>query len=272
MTHLSDDDLVLHHCGELPEADAHMVSCTSCAARARDLAAVLASIPDDVPERGEHYGLEVWQRIRPHLEPHVPWWKPALVRWGLAATAVVLIAASSFVAGRFSRVPSKSDVTATTTRSTGADSQGHSGNTGLDPHSAPGDDESIRRVLLLSVADHLERSDRVLTDIMNTPGGADISVEQQWAADLVAANRLYRQDAVDADETSVAAVLDELERTLLDIVHRPADTSSEDFDQLRRRIDSAALLFKVRVMSNELRQQQLAPDAPAPKRSTTPIS
>ena len=264
MTHLSDDDLVLHHCGELPEADAHMVSCTSCAARARDLAAVLASIPDDVPERGEHYGLEVWQRIRPHLEPHVPWWKPALVRWGLAATAVVLIAASSFVAGRFSRVPSKSDVTAT--RATGADDSA-----GRNPRSGSGD-ESIRRVLLLSVADHLERSDRVLTDIMNTPGGADISVEQQWAADLVAANRLYRQDAVDADETSVAAVLDELERTLLDIVHRPADTSSQDFDQLRRRIDSAALLFKVRVMSNELRQQQLAPDAPVPERSTTPIS
>jgi hypothetical protein len=186
------------------------------------------------------------------------------VRWGLAAAAVLLIAASSFVAGRFSRVPSKSDVTAT--RATGADDSA-----GRNPRSGSGD-ESIRRVLLLSVADHLERSDRVLTDIMNTPGGADISVEQQWAADLVAANRLYRQDAVDADETSVAAVLDELERTLLDIVHRPADTSSQDFDQLRRRIDSAALLFKVRVMSNELRQQQLAPDAPVPERSTTPIS
>ncbi|HTM05289.1 MAG TPA: hypothetical protein VL173_17385 [Vicinamibacterales bacterium] len=271
MTHLSDDDLVLHHYGELPEADAHVVSCTSCAARARELATVLGSISDAVPERGEHYGLEVWQRIRPHLEPHRPWWKLSLVRWGLAAAAVALIAVSSFVAGRFWRVPSKSDVTATATRSTGADARGHSGDA-TNPGSAPGDDESIRRVLLLSVADHLERSDRVLTDIMNTPGGADISVEQQWAADLVAANRLYRQDALDADETSVAAVLDELERTLLDIVHRPADTSSEDFDQLRRRIDSAALLFKVRVMSNELRHQQLAPDAPAPKRSTTPIS
>jgi hypothetical protein len=270
MTHLTDDELVLQYYGELPDADAHVASCTACAARARDLAALLATVPDDVPERDERYGLEVWQRIRPRLEARRPWWQLSGARWGLAAAAV-LIAVSSFVAGRFSGVPSKSDVTAT--RSIGVDARGRAGNAaGRGSRGGPANDDPIRRVLLLSVADHLERSDRVLTDIMNTPGGADISVEQQWAADLVAANRLYRQDALDADETSVAAVLDELERTLLDIVHRPADTSSEDFDQLRRRIDSAALLFKVRVMSNELRQQQLEPDARAPERSTTPIS
>jgi hypothetical protein len=255
MTHCSDDDLVLHHYGESPEAGAHVAGCPSCALRARELAMFLTTLPDDGPERGEHYGLEVFHRVRPHLEARHPWWaalaRPA-VRWATAATAVVVIGAAGFVAGRFSIVPSNTPVT-TTARETAA-----------------GDAQMERRVLLLSVADHLERSDRVLTDIMNTPGSADISAEQQWASDLVAANRLFRQDALDAEEASVADVLDELERTLLDIVHRPADTTPADLDGLRRRIDSAALLFKVRVMTNELRQQQLAPDAS--KHSSTPIS
>jgi len=165
----------------------------------------------------------------------------------------VALVASSFVAGRLSMTSTSAPAVAPT-RTASVDVS--------DPQLA-------RRVLLLSVADHLERSDRVLTDIMNSPA-ADLSVEQQWAGDLIAANRLFRQDAVDANEASVANVLDELERALLDVVHQPSDAPA-DLDQIRRRIDSAALLFKVRVLSNELRQRELGPDAPL-KNSTTPIS
>ena len=114
------------------------------------------------------------------------------------------------------------------------------------------------RILLTSVADHLDRSERVLTDIMNASDRGDISTEQRWASDLLDASRLYRQDAVDAGEQSVASVLDELERSLLEIVHSPSRISAADLEQIRRRIDAAALLFKVRVMSDELRQREAA--------------
>ena len=127
------------------------------------------------------------------------------------------------------------------------------------------DDASSRRVLLLTVADHLERSERMLTDIVNASAGADISTEQAWADDLLAASRLYRQDAIDTDEMSVASVLDELERTLLEIVHRPATATAADLEEMRRRIDSAALMFKVRVLSNELRARELDTPSPAPQ-------
>jgi hypothetical protein len=256
MTHCSDDDLVLHYYGELADADEHLAGCRACAERARELGLLLASVTSDVPERGEQYGRDVWSRVQPHLQRpgsgrganilrSVP------VRWALAAAAMIALVASSFVAGRLSMRPSP----------------------GLAPTRAAStiaDPQLARRVLLLTVAEHLERSDRVLTDVMNAAGGDDISAEQRWADDLIAANRLYRQDALDADEASVASVLDELERALLDIVHRPSDAHDVDLDEIRRRIDSAALLFKVRVMSNELRQQQLGPDAP--DRSSTPIS
>jgi len=161
------------------------------------------------------------------------------------------LVATSFFAGRFSMAPAPSPTVAPSRAVVNT----------ADPQFA-------RRVLLLSVADHLERSDRVLTDIMNAPA-ADLSMEQQWADDLIAANRLYRQDALDANEASVANVLDELERALLDVVHRPADAPA-DLDQIRRRIDSAALLFKVRVLTNELRERQL--DSDVPSTSAAPIS
>jgi hypothetical protein len=174
------------------------------------------------------------------------------MRWALAAAAALALVATSFFAGRLSMAPAASPTVAPTRAAVNT----------AEPQLA-------RRVLLLSVADHLERSDRVLTDIMNAPAG-DLSMEQQWADDLIAANRLYRQDALDANEASVANVLDELERALLDVVHRPADAPA-DLDQIRRRIDSAALLFKVRVLTNELRERQLDSDVSSTS-AAAPIS
>jgi hypothetical protein len=63
----------------------------------------------------------------------------------------------------------------------------------------------------------------------------------------------------DSGERSIAAVLDELERALLDIVHSPSDATPADLEEIHQRLDSAALLFKVRVLSGELRRQQLEP-------------
>jgi hypothetical protein len=130
-----------------------------------------------------------------------------------------------------------------------------------------------QRILLTSVAEHLDRSERILTDIMNTTNGGDISTEQRWAEDLVSTSRLYRQEAVDVGEQSVASVLDELERNLLEVVHSPSHVTAAQLDDVRRRIDAAALLFKVRVLGDELRQRELAmPAAPHARAITSQIS
>src|SRR6185295_9167892 len=152
------------------------------------------------------------------------------------------------------------------------------GNAGLAPggatavggSAAAGD--TRQRILLTSVAEHLDRSERVLTDIMNRPDTGDISNEQRWADDLLATSRLYRQDAADAGEQSVAAVLDTLERSLLEIVNSPAKITAADLEQIRRRIDAAALLFKVRVMGEELRQRELTRERSTPRTPTQKVS
>jgi hypothetical protein len=260
--HFTEDDLTLYYYGEgrrRHDIERHLESCDGCAATYREITATLAMIAaPEVPERGDQYGLEIWQRIRHKLPEQEPsGWAAlgAFLRPGrlafAAAAAMLMIAA--FVAGRVwpgqpSPVPAVSAPQTAAASAAGADSR--------------------QRILLTSVADHLDRSDRVLTDIMNAPRG-DISTEQRWAADLLDASRLYRQDAVDAGEGSVASVLDELERSLLEIVHSPSRISAADLEQIRRRIDAASLLFKVRVMSDELRRREDAPERSTPRSSTS---
>lgn len=248
MSHLTDDDLVLHHYRDphcRGRVEAHLARCAECAAAYRELAAALELVPPiEIPERNERYGLEVWQRIRPRLPERtagsVFGWTDR--RIPAVAAAVVLFAA---VAMWSWGLPSASPV------------QDPAPMSAVSPPAAEDAVLESRRILLLSVADHLERSDRVLTDFMNAPAGIDISVEQGWAEDLVWTGRIYRQNALEANEQSVAAVLDDLERTLLDIVHVPPQPADAELSGVRRRVESAALLFKVRVLRDELHDQQI---------------
>jgi hypothetical protein len=264
--HYSEDDLTLYYYGEGRRREAierHLAGCSACASLYRDISGTLALIAaPEVPERGDQYGLEVWQRIRHKLpERPEPWWAAFFRRDRLVfAGAAAMLLLVAFVAGRvWPRQPVDAPATGAVQTASGA------------PGSIAAGD-SRQRILLTSVAEHLDRSDRVLTDIMNAPDRSDISSEQRWADDLLTTSRLYRQDAEDAGEQSVAIVLDDLERSLLEIVNSPSKISAADLEQIRRRIDAAALLFKVRVMSDELRRREDAPDRSSPRTVTRKIS
>ena len=263
--HSTEDDLILYFYGEgrrRVEIEQHLQTCASCAASYREIAGTLSLVATpETPERGDQYGLEVWQRVRPELsDRQMPWWVLWMQgpRLAMLATAAVL-ALAAFVAGRvWEHQPSPAPTVATA-------------NPPAPAASPAGNTDTRRRILIASVADHLDRSERVLTDIVKTSSPANITTEQSWAEDLLTTSRLYRQDAVDIGEQSVASVLDELERSLLDIVHSPSRISAADLDNIRRRIDAAALLFKVRVLSDELRKRESAPDS-LPRPSTRKTS
>jgi len=265
MTHYGEEELVLYYYGEgrnRAAIERHLDACAECASTYRDIAGTLTIITaPETPERGDRYGLEVWQRIRHRLPAQdVPLWKAWLPgeRLAVLAAAACLVLAA-FVAGRMwpSDARTAGPAAAPTARTESA-------------ATAPNVRE---RILVSQVADHLDRSERVLTDIMNSSSRTDISAEQAWATDLLDASRLYRQDAIDLGERSVADVLDDLERSLVEIVHSPSTASAADLEQIRRRIDAAALLFKVRVLGNELRQRESAPEAsPRAQTQTRKIS
>jgi hypothetical protein len=265
--HYSEDDLILHFYGERGrwttgaghrrrrrQLEQHVDACRECAAIYQSLAATLQLLDaPETPERGDQYGLEVWQRIRARLpEQESSRWmiSAAWLRWALwerpaVAGAVTMLIVAAFLAGRLWPAPGAGSPAAAPPSATSAKAADATAKDGR------------QRILLTSVAEHLDRSERILTDIMNAPDGGDISAEQRWAEDLISTSRLYRQDALDAGEQSVAGVLDELERNLLEVVHSPSRVTAADLNDVRQRIDAAALLFKVRVLGDELRQREL---------------
>jgi hypothetical protein len=281
--HYTEDDLTLYYYGEARRRDRierHLGDCAACAALYREISGTLSMVvAPEVPERGDQYGLEVWQRIRHQLpeQDHLygfNWFKgfKGFKGFGVVGAVAVLMLAA-FVAGRSWQNRDNGNAGNLANRSSANLANPSNSENPANRASLANQSDVRDRILLTSVADHLDRSDRVLTDIMNAPDHNDISTEQRWAEDLLTTSRLYRQDAIDAGEQSVAGVLDELERSLLEIVHSPSKISAADLEQIRRRIDAASLLFKVRVMSDQLRRREDASVQSAlPKSSTRTIS
>lgn len=237
MSHLSDDDLALLHYREDAglEAEAHLAGCPSCAERLQALRRVLAlAAPPDAPERGDDYGARVWERLRPQLALEEPQAKVVSMRprrLGRAASFLALAAALvlAFLLGR--RFPDQPQ-----------------------PLSA----EVRERVLLLAVGEHLERSQMVLIELANAPAGEAMNVTAQRALadELVASGRLYRQTAARSGEPALAAVLEELERVLVEVAAGPDALTPGDLAELQRRIESRGLLFRVRVIGSQVRERE----------------
>jgi len=246
MKHLEEADLVLYRYGEPCDRAAiehHLAECEACQASFAALQRVLAAVEAaPVPERHEAYGSTVWHRIQGRLHPARPdaldwagWLRPR--RWMLGGAMVALLVAA-FLAGRY--WPSRPA-----------------------PPIAENPAEVRERVLLVAVGDHLERSQFVLLEFLNAPPQdmVDISAEQKRADDLVAASRLYRQTAAAAGEAGVAAVLEDLERVLLEIARSPSTLSARDWEELRRRIEAQGILFQVRVVGSQVRERASRPAA-----------
>ena len=236
MTHLSEDELVLLHYRESagPAAESHLASCPECAERLRVLAETLAfAQAPDPPERGDDYGARVWERLRPQLGLEVPPKVVPLRRalWPRVAALTALAAALvlAFLLGR--RFPEQPQ-----------------------PLSA----EVRERVLLVAVGEHLERTQLVLVELANAPAGEalDVSAQRAVADELVSSGRLYRQAAARSGDPALAAVLEELERVLQEVAAGPDSLGPADLAKLQQRIEARGLLFKVRVVSSQVRERE----------------
>ena len=255
MKHPDEEELIAYHDGEVAQREAisgHLADCPECRAELERIDSVLAAIHSiTVPDPGEDYGQRVWQQIAPRLAAkRRSWWKfllsePKPVHWidsrrlaALGGVAVLVIAA--FLAGRFTRR--------------------------IGPEPAVADAVKVReRVLIMAVGEHLGRSEMMLVELANTvPANAgqrqvNISAEQRRAENLLEENRLYRQTALEEGDTALAALLDELERVLLDVAHSPEEITAAQLQTIRQRIETQGILFKVRVVGKELQQRQESP-------------
>jgi hypothetical protein len=245
MNHLNDDDLVLHYYGEMPaaeesRAESHLRACHECQGNYARLQRVMAYV-DSAPALEAPAGFErmAWARLEPALDRRggwLSWFVFSPARLAFAAGVVALIG-GAFVAGRM--LPSARPAAPAVQSA-----------------------EKIReRILLVDLGEHLDRSQMVLVELTSADedrGPVDISTERSRAEQLVAANRLYRQTAAATGDAAIASLLDDLERVLVDVAASPATVSQEDLDSMRRRIESKELLFKVRVVSSQVRARQKA--------------
>lgn len=233
MNHLNEEQLILHYYGEeSANADEHLSACESCREAYQVLQRVLNSVDSlPVPERGADYEALVWQAVERRLERKkswgIRWWKPLVVAVAMAALIV-----GAFLAGRQGRKPQQV---------------------------AAVDGTARERVLLVAVGDHLERSQMILVELANAGapknGHLDITYEQRAAEDLLESNRLYRQTASSSGDEATAALLDDLERVLLEIAHSPSAVSEKQLDELRKQIEDRGILFKVKVFGSQVEQQ-----------------
>ena len=239
--HLTDDDLVLHYYGEeVPRAESHLAACGACQANFTRLQRVMAFIDSAPPvEAPEGFERIAWARLQPVIgvprRGWISWFVFSPARLAFAAGVLVLVGTAFMLGWRMPR-PAPADVQQTQTAA-----------------------QVRERILLVDLGEHLDRSQRVLVELASaddTAGPVDISLEQSRAEQLVAANRLYRQTATSTGDAAIAAVLDDLERVLVDIAASPKTMTQEDLDAVRRRIESKELLFKVRVMASQVRARQ----------------
>jgi ElaB/YqjD/DUF883 family membrane-anchored ribosome-binding protein len=235
MTHLEDDDLVLHYYGEGEgPCVLHLEACAECRARLESLQDELGRVPDEAPEPAADYEARLWEAIRPRLgairprlgliRPRLAVVSPVNAPWGPGRSWRRIAIAASFAAslvlafllGRQARPPA----------------------------------EDVReRILLVAVGDHLERSEVLLLDLLN----ADDPEAPAEAEELLAENRLYRQAALRAGDGGVASLLDELERVLVEAAAAP--DGGNGLEELRRRIESRGLVLKIRRVGSRLRDE-----------------
>jgi hypothetical protein len=113
-------------------------------------------------------------------------------------------------------------------------------------------------VLDAEVEDHFERSQRVLSDLVNAegPGSVVLASDRARAADLVAAGRVYRRSADALGEAATSELLEDLERVLLDVANSSPESAPAELRDVRALIDQQDLVFRLRVVSAELRRRQ----------------
>jgi hypothetical protein len=222
MNHLSQEQLVLAFYGDIdPDVRAHLDSCRQCQAAFAREQRLLNDLPEQaIPERNENYGAEVWARIQPQLQKPKRQW----LAWWTLAPAMAALLMVAFFAGVLTERQKKT--------------QGFSAG-------------ARDRVLLITMGNHLDRSQILLAELVNAkPGAIDFNEERTRANDLLVENRLLRLAAARNGETSSAALLDELERVLLDVSHNPSTLSEPELEEVQ------GMLFKVRIIDSNIQEKR----------------
>lgn len=193
------------------------------------------------PTPGDDYGADTWLKISPRLAAAQQ--KPAgffdSVRNALArprfsfagVAAVAIVAVGAFMLGRQDMTPPGSPAIPEGSPAVAV--------TELDP----------KRLLTVSVSEHLEQLNIVLTEFVNNEASPAFAAGR--ATDMLVANRLYRQAAAARGDQKLAAFLASLEPLLIELAYESYRESPQTRDRMQQEVRDR-LLFRVRAVSQQL--------------------
>lgn len=243
--HWNDDELVLlfyrESLDETGKDEAHLVSCAECMDRFKTLAGILGAVTqDEIPEAPADFETRMMMRVltaakgdsKPVAsEPKGKLLRfPNVIRYVVAVGAMAACLTLAFNVGR---------------------NQGHVEEKTLSAAQAK------ERMLLTALSDHLEKSRVTLVELKNREvSDADLATLQAAADNLVNASRLFRIAAEKAGESQVAGVMEETERMLLPFASAEAKEAKGELTNLRKRVESRDLLFRLRVMEAQVEKRE----------------
>ena len=251
--HPTEDDLIDALMGDgdadgRARLEAHVHSCDDCRRSWDDLAAALTMVSDTVPEPPAGFERVMWARVSSAiaLEPSPPlrlrsgWrqWVPAGV---LAASVLAGAGIAGMNAGRVAPAPETTSAAART------------------PVTGASEPQLNELVLYTALNEHLQKTAALLVELRNAPDRAGLEVERVMADDLVVAGRLYRATAEYTGNYTLVSMLDDLETVLVEVARSPDRIDPRSRQWLRTRIEEDSLLFKVRAVSNDLRERVANP-------------
>ncbi|KAA6459824.1 hypothetical protein DYQ86_17120 [Acidobacteria bacterium AB60] len=255
MRHLREEELIEHYYAtraagrgedagrekEFRAAEGHLQACGACAEARAALAAEMGEM-DGLPcaEADAAYGTSVWNRVASRL-PRMAAEEPPRRRaaWGMmlgwaAASAVLVIGA--FEVGRV------------------WEHRQHAQTAVARP--AP---PVERQIVVVVLGDHLDRTERLLVELKHAQGEDPDVVKpmRDEARSLLAANRVFREDADKSGDKALIQALDHLNQLLNDVANAPGGLNAASIARLQREMEAEGLLFKVRVLRSRNAHQGL---------------
>lgn len=238
MKHYTDEELVERYYSSSETGNpgaGHLEECPECSTALAALEIDLAVMrPVDVPERGENYGEQMWARVEASLPPRSSRRRPRVALWrglGYAAGCAALVAASFYGGRAYEHWQHRT--TEAQRRRPAAPAQ--------------------PKVVVVVLGDHLDRSERLLVELKHADPDSPELVKPltDEARGLLAANRVFRDEAQRDGDAALTLALNHLDQVLTEIANRPGGLDAAALDRVKNEMNADGLLFEVRVLRSK---------------------
>jgi hypothetical protein len=252
MMHLSEEELIAHAYGEgdTSAVKQHLGGCAECSNTYAALKSDLAEMKfQEPPARDPGYGEKVWASLSGSL----PAYESAKWKWlrgspwkGLSYAAVcALLLACTFLGGRmWERKHTQNSARISSQKK----------------QQQVAHFQQPARVVVVVLSDHLDRSERLLVELKHADAESIgmASPLPDEARDMLAANRICRQNARQQDDPRLATALERLDHLLEELANQPGSLNEATLARLQKEANADGLLFEVRVLRSQLPDQQAA--------------